>query len=297
MTTEQQTESEGFETRTYAEIAKGIETQEDSSETQTKTPEPGATQEEDTDDVETTDETSTDDTSQPEDEPQTLEEARVLLAKARKEAQNAQAALGRQGNELGDIRKEIAELKASKPEPKPTREHKSYVDLFNEDEAFKGMNAQSKEYLGKMFDMFEGRILEQIKEAPEISKLRSTVEQQEIGAIQTRWEQEAAGVIDKYGKGLMDKHGPEIAKQVEGMVKRGVHPDDISVTKIFRELAFDDIAAGNFKKAKPHPKDELNARAGPKKSTKAPATRTKTDYSGMNNKDAFNQMLKEDGIM
>lgn len=301
---QKQTESEeAFETRTYDEIARDIEANKGSSEKQTETPPAGAAEVDEVDSAgeeETTDDTgSTDDSSQLDtEEPQTLEEAKALLAKVRKEAANAQSVLGRQGSELGEIRKEIAALRNSKQAEETKVEFNSYVELFDKDEAFKGMNGESRKYLGLMFDRLEDRLLKRVGQAPEISKLRSVAEQTEINEVQSKWEGEAKQLLNTYGKELMDKHGPEIARTLEGLVKQGLDPKEISVVKVFRELAFDDIAAGRFKKTDVNAtaKDELNKRAGPKKTVRAPAVKASRDYTKLDNKEAFRAMLKEDGI-
>lgn len=301
---QKQTESEeAFETRTYDEIARDIEANKGSSEKRTETPPAGATEVDEVDsageEVAADDTGSTDDSSQLEaEEPQTLEEAKALLAKVRKEALNAQSALGRQGSELGDIRKEIAELRSTKKPEEEKAEFNSYVDLFDKDEAFKGMNGESRKYLGLMFDRLEERLIQRVGQTPEITQLRSAAEQNEINSIQSRWEGEAKQLLDTYGKELMDKHGPEIARTVEGLARKGINPKEISVVKVFRELAFDDIAAGRFKKRdeKADAKDELNRRAGPKKTVRAPAVKASRDYTKLDNKEAFKAMLKEDGF-
>ena len=294
-------ESESFETRSYDEIAAAIKSEESgSSQDATQTPAPGATQVDDTDDVTDVDDT-TDESSQSDNtdaEPQTLEEARAIIAKERKERENAQKKLGEQGNELGDIRKEIASLKAdkdTKPDTKTEEEIKSFVEVLKEDDAFKGMDDNSKQYLGLMFDRLESRILDRVTKAPEIQTLQQTVSQTQVEKIQAGWVQEAQDLQEAYGKELLEKHGQEISRLMTEAVQSGADPKSLSVKRLFKELAFDDLASGNYKrKTNADAKDELNEAARGKKTRKAPVVTTTRDYSKMSDKDAFSAMLEED---
>jgi hypothetical protein len=295
------------ETRTYAEIAQALAA--GSTEEQEETPTPGANAdeietetEEETVSEETTE--STESTSQPENqEPQTLEEARELLNKFRKERDNAQSKIGSQGNELGDLRKEVAQLRAEMaakpPEKKPAEEEesKSYSELFKADERFKGMTPESKEYMGRMFDLFEERLLKRVTKAPEIEQIRTTVSSQEMQRTQARWEKEANDLVSVYGKELVEKHGKAVSDGIVAAVNRGMAADEISVTKLFRELAFDDIlnhVKQDKGKSDAEVKDELNARAKKRGSRTGAKTVSTLDVSNLSGKEAFQKLLEED---
>lgn len=298
MSEQKETVSEDIgETRTYAEIAAAKEAGSTEEGSQSSTPD--ATEE--TEDVSTdTDETVDTETSQPttDEEPQTLEEAKALVAKLRKESESAQSLVGKHGQEVGDVRKELAELRAElaakeKPaEEKTTEEFKSYVELFETDETFKGMNDASKQYLGHAFDLLEKRMMDRVTKAPEIESLRQTVTQTELEKVQNGWVSEATQLQEAYGKELLDKHGPEISRIMTEAVQKGANPKELSVSRIFKELAFDDIAG---KKVDPGTgKGELNKQAKKQPAAKTRQTQTESDYSKLDKKSAWEKMLAED---
>ena len=281
MTENAQDGSEDFETKTYAEIAALKETGSPAEDQ-----EPSGTEATD-DETAAVEPTPTSDS-----QPKTLEESQALLEKYRKEAEHAQELVGRQGNELGEIRKEIAEIKSGyKQEPAKESEPESYVAVFKREETWKGMDDGSKEYLGHAFDLLEKRLQEKLLKAPEIEHIRQSVTSRELESVQKGWEQEAQELIDTYGQELVNKHGPKIQESMTEAIKSGADPKTISVKRYFRDLAFDDVAVAK----KPDPKDTLNEAARKKATSRAPATSSKTDYSSMSNKDAFAALLKETG--
>lgn len=290
MSKEKETVSEGLETRTYTEISQDLKT---GSTAEDKTPDAGAGQAEDTKVEDTDDVTEPDQPSKPDEdtEPQTLEEANALLRKERLERQNAQSKIGTQGNELGDLRKRLAKLEADDAVAKPAEtKHKSYTELFKEDKRFAGMNDQTKEYMGAMFDTFESEVLKKVPSTPEVENLRRATADYETQQIQTRWKGETDELIEAHGKLLIEKYGPDITAEVTKMIEDGVHPSKISVEKVFKQLAFDDPEL----RAKPHYKDGLNERAGKrhsKTSTKTPEVTV--DVSKMSGNAAFRAILEE----
>lgn len=298
MSEQKETVSEDIgETRTYAEIAAAKES--GSTEEGSKSPVPGATVE--TEEVSTdTDETVETETSQQttDEEPQTLEEAKALLAKLRKESESAQSLVGKHGQEVGDVRKELAELRAElAAKEKPAEESKaeefnSYVELFEADETFKGMNEASRQYLGHAFDLLEKRLLDRVTKAPEIESLRQTVTQTELEKVQSGWVSEATQLQEAYGKELLDKHGPEISRIMTEAVQKGADPKDLSVSKIFKELAFDDIAGQRTEPGTG--KGELNKQAKKQPAAKTRQSQTETDYSKLDKNTAWEKMLAED---
>lgn len=299
MTTEAQPDASGAteestESRSYLEIKTALESGAEGSadDETTKTPEPTGAEPGNDDESEQDDDQSTEDSL-----PQfnTVEEARKYIADKEKEWKEAQTLVGRQGQELGEIRQEIAALKTqgteTKTEESTEEKVESYVERFKNDKTFEGMNEKSREYMGHMFDYLKEDLLKEMRKAPELQQVSSQLNQMQMQEVQKGWTEQGNKLRKTYGKELVEKHTDAVAKIMEQEWSAGRVPN---VETIFNMVASDDIIAHKLKTTQADTKDQLNKQAGLQQTRKAPPKQTQSDYSGLDKKEAFKKMLEED---
>jgi hypothetical protein len=284
-------EEQGVETRTYTEIAAELKS---GSPKDTEKPSVEDAKQEEAETTTPPVPTLKPDTN-PE-EPQTLEEYKAYVAKKQKEWDNAQSKIGELGNEVGTLRKTVAEATAEKdikPKEKPITEL-SYVDRFSKDERLKGMTPESKKYLGLMFDELKNDLLSDVDKNPRFKRVDETLSQVENDRIQKQWADEAVAVTKEYKQGqkLMEKHATAIQAEMLKEVQAGRVP---SLKAVFKQVAFDDIAKATSEETEDDARDKLNKGAKVQPNRKPPVLGGVTqDLRNLDPKEAFRAMVKED---
>lgn len=274
---------DGIETRSYLEIKNATQPGDKGSTTQPKKPPvQGATQ------VPAAKPPVTSQPAVKTPEFKTVEEAVEHARKLQKQLDDAQSQIGKQGNEVGELRERLAKVEAStvkQPEEPKIEPPKSYVERFNQIDALKGISEDNKKVLGIMFDALKDDLKQELRTSnPE---LEQRVNELQMNEYKRYWAQEAAQLQSEY-PGVYEKHVPAIEKKMQEQWEAGKVP---SVTEAFKSVAFDDVR----QTAKPEAdvKDTLNEEAsigGNKSRTDSP---TSVDTKGMSKKDAFKAVLEE----
>lgn len=229
---------EGVEERSYTQIKEARESsnaQTDSTAPATQAPVPGAPQ-------------------APQPAPsqpvvptfKTLEEAQAHAIALQKQLDDSQSQIGKQGNEMGELRNIVANLQGKveagiKPAPPEDDFDKTYVERFKDNPALEGMSDGNRKVLGIMFDGLKADLKEGLKRSAGggelVGKLNDRIQQLENQQIKQGWDNEGLLLQQQYGKVYTD-NAAAVTADMQKQIAAGQLP---SVTETFKRLTYDQV--------------------------------------------------------
>ncbi len=230
-------------------------------------------------------------------EPKTLEEAKALLAKTQKQLDDSQSQLGKQSNEVGGLREQVARIQGqleagNQPPPVADKPPKSYVDQFKDSPALANIGETTKVALGTMFDTFKADLQREAGGGETVKQLQESIRQLQDQNTRQWWQNEAAQLQQTHGE-LYAKHQDAVGADMKRQIDAGQMP---SVTETFKRIAFDDVQAKGQQPSQPDAQATLNQEAalGANTNTRPTAPpQPAVDTKGMSNKEAMRAIRKE----
>ncbi|MBK8583437.1 MAG: hypothetical protein IPL86_16975 [Flavobacteriales bacterium] len=222
---------------------------------QTAAPSSEETQEDATEEnlSDTTADTSTSESDDPE-EPADLDAAKEVLAKVRKQLKDAQSEVGRHGQEKGDLRQEVARMRAELDVMKaPPEEALSLKDMMAKHPVLSKLPEANREALAEMVDMVTDYKLERSKPVRELKDQVGNIHEMQM---REKFNEEIKQAKENVGEDLLQKHNARISQFMQQ------NNFNITVESALAAVAPQEYAEALIRRKNAKAKDRLAERAG-----------------------------------